>query len=115
MNWPFSLETSERLLLTPDEMDARTDRQLRDMIKGLIDSVETGTRDGADKIAVIARAQYYIQELARREQDCQTKVMTEHTKTVKDYTVMIGIMTILVTIVSFVSMIVTVWAVVHPH
>jgi hypothetical protein len=41
-----SVATSERLLLTPDEMDAKTDRQLRDLIKGLIDSVETGTRDG---------------------------------------------------------------------
>jgi hypothetical protein len=29
--------TSERLLLTPDEMDARNNRQLRDLIKGLID------------------------------------------------------------------------------
>jgi hypothetical protein len=103
-----SVATSERLLLTPDEMDARTDRQLRDLIKGLIDSVETGPRDGADKIAVIARGQYYMQELARREQDGQTKSMVAHAATVKNCTWGITIMTIVI-------MFATVLGMVHSH
>ncbi len=111
----FEVATSARLLLTPDEVDAKTDRQLRDLIKGLIDSVETGIPDGAEKVAVIATAQYYMQELARREQDRQTQVMTEHTKKVKDYTVWISIMTIGVTLMSFVSMVAVLWPLVRAH
>jgi hypothetical protein len=77
-------------------------------IKGLIDSVETGPRDGADKIAVIARAQYYMQELARREQDGQTKIMVAHAATVKNCTWGITIMTIVI-------MFATVLGMVHSH
>jgi hypothetical protein len=99
------LGTGARLLLTPDEMDAKTDRQLRDAIKGLIDSVETGIHDGAEKVAVIATAQYYMQELARRTQDRQTKSIIAMTKAIKNMTAIVTIMTAVI----MVATLVTIW------
>jgi hypothetical protein len=68
-------------------------------INGLIESVETGhvsTQGGADKVAVIVLVQYFTQELARREQDLQTKIMVSHAATVRNCTWGITIMTIVI-------------------
>jgi hypothetical protein len=108
-DWGIPSETGARLLLTPDEMDAKTDRQLRDVIKGLIDSVETGIHDGAEKVAVIATAQYYMQELARRTQDRQTKSIIAMTKAIKNMTAIVAFMTFVIMVATIWIMVATIW------
>ena len=73
--------------------------------EGLIDSVETGIPDGAEKVAVIATAQYYVQELARRTQDRQTKSIIAMTKAI---TIMTAIVTFM-TAVIMVATLMTIW------
>lgn len=64
---------------------------------GLLESVETGrtsTQGGADKVAVIARAQYLTQELARRTQDRQTRWIIAMTAAITVMTLAIMVATI---------------------
>jgi hypothetical protein len=66
-------------------------------INGLLESVETGrtsTQGGADKVAVIARAQYLTQELARRTQDRQTRWIIAMTALITVMTLAIMVATI---------------------
>jgi hypothetical protein len=72
---PIPSETRERLLPTFDELRAMKDKEVANRINALIESVETGhtsIQGGADKVAVIAGAQYLTQELVRRSQNRQT-------------------------------------------
>lgn len=64
---------------------------------------------------VIFTAQFLKDELARREQDRQAKLMTELTEKVKDYTITITNMTIAVALMSFVSMLAALWPLVRAH
>ena len=59
-------------------------------------------------MVVIVRAQYLSQELVRREQDQQTKIMVAHTAAVKNCTWGITITTIVI-------MFATIWGMVHSH
>jgi hypothetical protein len=115
---PAGLEIRARLAPTQDELDALTDKELVARINGLINSVDAGhvSIEGAgDKMVVLACVQYLRDELARREQDRQAKIMTELTEKVKDYTITITIMTIAVALMSFVSMLAALWPLVHAH
>jgi len=68
------------------------EKGLIDRIDAMIWQVEVGplsTADGADKAAVILRAQYIMQELGRRTQARQTRTM-------KNYTLVVALMAILI-------------------
>jgi hypothetical protein len=51
-----SIDTGVHLIPPPDEMDKKTDGQMRDLITDLINSVAAATLDGAENVSVIARA-----------------------------------------------------------
>jgi hypothetical protein len=97
--------TGERFMPTRDELRAMKDREVVARINGLFESVETGRtsiQDGADKVAVIAKAQYFTQELERRSQDRQTWAIIAMTAA-------IVIMTAVITAMTAVIMVQTIW------
>jgi hypothetical protein len=96
-DWSIPNETRERLLPTFDELRTLKDKEVADRINGLIESVETGrtsTQGGADKVAVIAKAQYLTQELARRSQNRQTWAIIAMTAVITAMTAVIMAATI---------------------
>jgi hypothetical protein len=90
-------EIRERFMPTYDELRAMKDREVVARINGLFESVETGRtsiQDGADKVAVIAKAQYFTQELERRNQNRQTWAIIAMTAAIVIMTLAIMVQTI---------------------
>ena len=103
---PIPSETRDRFMPTYDELRAMKDREVVARINGLFESVETGRtsiQDGADKVAVIAKAQYFTQELERRSQD-------EQTWWIIIMTAAITIMTLAITAMTAAIMVQTIWS-----
>ena len=98
------MSEDDRLKLpTFNELKALDEKALIDRIDAMIWQVEVGplsTAGGADKAAVILRAQYIMQELGRRTQARQTRTM-------KNYSLVVALMAILI-------MATRIWPVVWP-
>jgi hypothetical protein len=97
-------------LPTVGQLAALDDDAVVRRINAMIAEVETpknnSRRGGAD--LMIIRALYLTQELARRQQDRQTKTMISLTNAVNRYTIGIVVMTVVI-------MVVTVWSAVHAR